>query len=163
MKITTVCHGNIARSQVLHHYLAEYANRASLPLDLFSCGTATRETYPDADRLLAEVRTELERRGLNPQVHRNVIDEDARQQLIDSDVILAADGNRRRELIALLGDQVATAKIQLFYEYIGEGSHDFVDTYDAKKGAQDPVRFAKCFDELERIARLIVEHILNPK
>ena len=159
MKITVVCHGNIARSQVLHHYLAGYANRASLSLDLFSCGTATQETYPDADRLLAEVRTELERRGVKTQVQRNIIDNEATQQLIDSDVILAADQNRQRELQVLLGNQVAPEKIMLFYEFIGEGSHDFVDTYDAKKGAQDPERFAKCFNELERIARLAVEQI----
>jgi hypothetical protein len=47
----------------------------------------------------------------------------------------------------------------LFYEYIGEGARDFTDTYDAKKGAQDPVRFARCFDELERIARAVVEKV----
>lgn len=58
-----------------------------------------------------------------------------------------------------VGDQVAPAKIRLFYDYIGEGSNDFVDTYDAKMGAQDPGRFATCFDELERIARLSIEHI----
>ncbi len=162
MKISVVCHGNIARSQILHHYLAEYANRASLTLDVFSCGTAPQIAYPDADLLLAEVRTELERRGLETHVKRDVLDADSTQLLLDSDVILAADANRRRELITILGDQVAPTKIKLFYEYIGEGTKDFVDTYDAKKGAQDPEKFAKCFDELERIARLIINRIPNP-
>ena len=33
VKISVVCHGNVARSQILHHYLAEYANRASLSIN----------------------------------------------------------------------------------------------------------------------------------
>ena len=159
MKISVVCHGNIARSQILHHYLAEYAKRADLPLELFSCGTAPREAYPDANRLLSEVRDELKRRGVKTHVERNPFDDAAKQRLIDSDIILVADANRRRELLTRLGDQVAPNKIMLFYEYIGEGPNDFVDTYDAKKGAQDPERFAKCFDELERIAIHIIDRI----
>jgi protein-tyrosine-phosphatase len=70
MKISVVCHGNIAGSQILHHYLVEYAKRASFPLAVFSCGTAPREAYPDADKLLAEVRTELERRGIASHVEQ---------------------------------------------------------------------------------------------
>ena len=139
MKLSVVCHGNIARSQILHHYLAVYAQRATIPLELFSCGTAPWDAYPDTERLLAEVGNELERRGVSTQVVRNTLDDaDAKQHLVDSDVILAADENRRRELVAQLCDQVPPNKIKLFYEYIGEGTKDFVDTYDAKIGAQDP-------------------------
>lgn len=162
MKFSLVCHGNIARSQILNHYLAEHALRASLKIELFSCGTAPREAYPEAERLLIEVRNELKRRGLKTHVERTTLDDEAKHHLANSDLILAADENRRRELITRLGDLIAPEKVMLFYEYMGEGSHDFVDTYDAQKGAQDPVRFAKCFDELERIARRIVERIPNP-
>jgi hypothetical protein len=49
--------------------------------------------------------------------------------------------------------------VMLFYEFIGEGQSDFTDTYDASKGAQDPERFSRCFDELERIARVTIEQI----
>ena len=52
MKVSIICHGNVARSQILHHYLAEYANRASLSIDLFSCGTAPIDAFPDIDRML---------------------------------------------------------------------------------------------------------------
>ena len=45
----------------------------------------------------------------------------------------------------------------LFYEIIGDGPKDFVDTYDANKGAQDPDHLARCFEELERIAKQVVE------
>lgn len=164
MKISIVCHGNIARSQILHHYLAHYAKRAAWPLQLYSCGTAPWDAYQETERLLAEVRTELERRGIETRVERNTLDEtDAEPQLADSDVILAADEDRRRELVERLGDQVAPEKIKLFYDYIDEGARDFVDTYDAKQGAQDPERFTKCFDELERIARLIIDRLPHPQ
>lgn len=159
MKVCIVCHGNIARSQVLHHYLAEYAGRRSLDMDLFSCGTAPREAYPDADLLLAEVETELRKRGLNGPVKRNILDKEALQHLLGSDLILVADRHRRQEVLSRLGDQAQSKKVMLFYEYIGEGRRDFTDTYDTKKGAQDPVRFARCFDELARIARATIEKI----
>lgn len=159
MKISTVCHGNVARSQVLHHYLREFAAKASLELDLFSCGTAPVDAFPDIDRMLAEVQTEMTRRGLSGAVVRNILDEEARQHLVTSDLILVADRERREELMALLDGQLQPEKVQLFYEFIGEGRKDFVDTYDAEKGAQDPERFAGCFDELERIAQRTVAQI----
>lgn len=159
LRICLVCHGNIARSQILHHYLAEHAHRAALAVDLFSCGTATRDTYPEADRLLADVQKELRRRGLNGLVKRNVLDGVALQYLAGADIVLVADRNRRREVISRLGDRAQSTKVCLFYEFIGEGRKDFVDTYDADRGAQDPQRFARCFDELERIARLTVAQL----
>lgn len=159
MKISVVCHGNIARSQVLHHYLAEYAGRNSLDIELFSCGTAPVDAYPNVDLLLDEVRNELKRRGLNGSVKRDVLDEEALQHLADSDLILAADMDRKQEIISRLGDRAKSKKVMLFYEFIGEGQNDFTDTYDPNKGAQDPERFSRCFDELERIARVAVEQI----
>lgn len=159
MKVSVVCHGNVARSQVLHHYLAEYANRASLDIDLFSCGTAPIDHYPNVDRLLTDVESELRRRGLNGIVKRNILDNAALQYLLESDLILVADSERMAEVESWLGDQAVMGKVMLFYEFIGEGQKNFVDTYDASKGVQDPERFSRCFDELERIAKLTIEQI----
>ncbi|RKX33794.1 MAG: hypothetical protein DRP71_09305 [Verrucomicrobia bacterium] len=159
MKISIVCHGNVARSQILHHYLAEYAGRSSLDIDLFSCGTAPIDAYPDVDLLLDEVKDELKRRGLNGPVKRNVLDEEALQILLGSDLILVADMDRRQEVLSRLGDQAKSTEIALFYELIKEGQRDFTDTYDANKGAQDQERFSSCFDELERIAKMTIEEI----
>lgn len=159
MKISVVCHGNVARSQILHHYLADYADRASLNIDLFSCGTAPLDAFPDIDRMLADVRSELRRRGQKGPVKRNILDKEARRHLVESDLILVADTERRQEVLAWLGEQIQAQKVMLFYEFIGEGKNDFIDTFDAEKGAQDPERFASCFDELERIAKLSVEQI----
>ncbi len=159
MKISVICHGNIARSQILHHYLDDYANRASFNIDLFSCGTAPLDAYPQSDRLLAEVQSELRSRGLKGSVKRNILDKETQQHLVESDLILVADTTRRQELLSRLGEQIHARKVMLFYEFIGEGQKDFIDTFDAKKGAQDPQRFASCFSELERIAKLTVEKI----
>lgn len=159
MKISIVCHGNVARSQVLHLYLRELADEAALPLDLFSCGTAPVDAYPDIDRMLEEVQRELHRRGLNRTVVRHILDAESRQHLVKSDLVLVADGERRQELISRLEGQLQAEKTMLFYEFIGEGRRDFVDTYDAERGGQDPELFAKCFDELERIAKRAMEKI----
>ena len=125
MKISAICHGNIARSQILHHYLAEYANRALLNIDLFSCGTAPIDAYPKADQLLANVQVELRRRGLDGCVKRNILDDKALQHLASSDLILVADTDRKSEVISRLKDQTSTQKVMLFYEFIGEGYGDY--------------------------------------
>lgn len=160
MKICTVCHGNIARSQILHQYLTHHAAGASVNLDLFSCGTAPWDTYPDVDRLLDDVRAELRRRGVVEDVRRNVFDDEAQQRLIDADLVLVADAERKQEVVSRLDGRIDASRVMLFYEFIGEGPKDFVDTYDADQGAQDPERFANCFDELERIAKRVVAQIL---
>ncbi len=114
MKISVICHGNIARSQILHHYLNDHADKASLSIDLFSCGTAPLDAYPDADRLLADVQSELRRRGLKEFVKRNILDKEARQHLVDSDLILVADRKRRQEILSRLGEQILVQKVMLF-------------------------------------------------
>jgi len=159
LKVSIVCHGNIARSQVLQHYLAEHAGRRSMDIDLYSCGTAPLDAYPNADLLLDEVRDELRKRGLNRPVLRNVLDDESLQHLLGSDLILVADSNRRKEVLARLGKKGRSKKIVLFYEFIGEGPKDFTDTYNPKSRAQDPERFSNCFDELERIAQAAIECI----
>jgi len=159
MKISVVCHGNIARSQVLHHYITKYALEAGLAVEVFSCGTASWDAYPNAEALLAEVQRELEKRGVMGAVVRNVLDDSARGELENSDTVLAADQGIKDEVLKALQREQDRKKVSLFYEYIGEGTIDFVDTYDSKANEQDPARFARCFDELERIAEKVVRAV----
>lgn len=159
MKVSIICHGNIARSQILHQYLAEYAGKDSFDIDLFSCGTAPIDAYAEVESLLSDVQNELTKRGLKGIVKRDILDEKAEQHLADSYFILVADNDRKQEVLSRLGDKIKEEKIMLFYEFIGEGKNDFIDTYDANIGAQDPERFSRCFDELERVAGLVFERI----
>lgn len=100
MKIGIICHGNIARSQVLHHYLQKYADRASVDLDLFSCGTAPVEAYSDVECLLKDVQDELDKRGLNACVKRDILENNDAQEFIKrSDVVLVADMDRKEEVL----------------------------------------------------------------
>lgn len=161
MKIGLVCHGNIARSQILHHYLVQYAQAAGWKLEVFSCGTASKEAYPEATQLLAQVQRELARRGVEGRVIRHVLDQNAIEQLKTANYILAADRAIRDDLWSVLKRAEDRDKVQLFYEFIGEGTRDFVDTYDPQIQGQDPARFAACFDELERIAGRMVERAKN--
>jgi protein-tyrosine-phosphatase len=159
MKISVVCHGNIARSQVLHHYITKYASEAGRAVEVFSCGTAPWDAYPNAEALLAQVQRELEKRGVMGAVVRNVLDDSARRRLENSDAVLAADQDIKDEVLELLKHDQDRKKVSLFYEYIGEGTTDFVDTYDPDANTQDPARFARCFDELERIAEKVVHRL----
>ena len=156
MKITIVCHGNIARSQVLHHYVEKFAAESGVDLDVYSCGTAPIDIYPNPEELLADVEEELSRRGLHAKVARNILDEETRKHLHRSDYILVADHKRKADLLGFLDGNEAVRRIRLFYEFIGEDAKDFVDTYDAEAGTQNTERYESCFDELERIARKVV-------
>ena len=159
LKIGAVCHENIARSQILHHYIERYAGERGLPVEVFSCGTAGKHTYLDVCARLHEVEAELAQRGLHVEVQRTWWSEEACERLRECDIILAADRARRQDVVERLGCTVARGRVWLFYEFIGEGEKDFVDTYDPVRGAQDPERFAACFDELDRIARLVVARV----
>jgi len=157
MKIGLVCHGNIARSQILHHYLVQYAAEAGWALEVFSCGTAPEEAYPNAAELLDQVQHELDRRGVHGRVTRNVLDRPALDELRKAQRVLVADRAIRDDIQQAFTHKEEREKVWLFYECIGEGAKDFVDTYDPQNHAQDPARFSACFDELERIASRIVE------
>ena len=159
MKFSLVCHGNIARSQVLHHYLNKYALAAGLELEVFSCGTAPEEAYPNAAELLEQVQNELQKRGIEGKVQRTVLDAVARAELKSSDIILVADKTIKEDVEKIIGEYLEPQKIVLFYEYIGAGKKDFVDTYDAETKAQDVARFAHCFAALECIAEQVVQTI----
>lgn len=158
-RIGLVCHGNIARSQILHHYLAEALSRRGLDIDVFSCGTAPEAEYPNAPQLLADVEAELHRRGLTVQVERTPWGEAAAEQLRACDWVLAADHKRRADI--LTRTNLDPNRVQLYYAFIGEGEKDFADTYDVNLGHQDTERFARCFDELQRIAEQIAERLAD--
>lgn len=159
MKIVLACHGNIARSQILHHYLVQYAAEAGLALEVFSCGTAPKEAYPHAAVLLAQVQRELDRRRVNGHVLRHPLDQAALNQLEEADHVLAADRAVQADILRALEPAMGHEKVCLFYEFIGEGGKDFTDTYDPETSAQNPTRFSACFDELARIAGRIVERL----
>ena len=163
MKIGLACHGNIARSQILHHYLVQYAAEAGLALEVFSCGTAPRGAYPHAADLLAQVQRELDRRRVKGRVLRHVLDQAALNELEGADHVLVADRAVQADILPLFKRAADREKLCLFYEFIGEGGRDFADTYDPDTSAQDPTRFSACFDELARIAGRVVERIQNPE
>jgi protein-tyrosine-phosphatase len=152
-----VCHGNIARSQVLHHYLDREVRARNLPVTLTSCGTAERDAYDSVEELLADVGDALRKRGVEPRVERTWWSEEARKQLLGADWILAADEDRKQDLLDRLDDR--QGEVSLFYAFIGEGEVDFVDTYDHDQGFQNEDRFEACFSELERIAVKVAERL----
>jgi len=160
-KIAIVCHGNIARSQILHHYVNQCAREANIELDVFSCGTAPAEAYSNVDALIGEVRAELARRGVAGAVVRDLMCEATRAKLEQADVVIAADVDRHRDVCEFLRLPSDTQKVQLFYEFAGEGARDFVDTFDPALGRQDEARFAACFDELQRLAGGIAQRIAD--
>lgn len=156
-RIGLVCHGNIARSQILHHCLEHALRRRGLDIDVFSCGTAPEAAYPNAPQLLAEVEDELHRRGLMVTVERTSWSETAAEQLRACDWVLAADRMRRADILTRTG--LDPNRVQLFYAFIGGGDKDFTDTYEVALGRQDAERFARCFDELQRIAEQIAKRL----
>ena len=157
LRIAVICHGNIARSQTLHHYLTRELAQLQIPADIFSCGTATSQSYSQDKELLAEVQQNLTARGLDVIVERTCWSDQATQRVADSDIVLVADRNRRAEVLKRTG--MPPERVHLFYEFIDEGPKDFTDTFDRKTGKQDPTRFAQCFDELQRIAELTADRI----
>ncbi|MSP12605.1 MAG: hypothetical protein EXR62_06570 [Chloroflexi bacterium] len=152
LHVAIVCHGNIARSQVFHRYLESLARAQGLDVTFFSCGTAPHEAYPQADLLLRQVQETLHARGIAGKIERTPWSDAAAAMVRQADVILVADRERRAELLDRLGEEVRD-RMYLFYEFIAEGSQDYVDTYDPTKGAQDPARFDQLFTEMERMAR----------
>ncbi len=155
-KIGVVCYGNIARSQILGIYLDRLLKEEGLNIEVYSVGTAPYEAYPDTPIRIKEVEEKLKERGINVKPKRNYWNEKARKKLEISDIILVADEDRKKDIPERLGDKIPIYK---FYEFIGEQDKDFEDTYDYEKRCQDPVKFERCFDELERIARKAADKI----
>ena len=157
MKISVVCHGNIARSQVLHCYLEKDLAELGVDAELFSCGVAAAEAYANGAELLQDVQQELRKRGYNRCVKRNSWDENAARTIEASDLVLVADQSCKDSILERT--EVEPSKVHLFYEYACNGGKDFVDTFDAGAGKQDPDRFSRCFTELQLISRQIADRL----
>ena len=61
------------------------------------------------------------------------------------------------QLVEKLGQDAPP--VLLFHEVSGGGRTDFVDTYDAATGGQDPGRYDHCFVELERMADVAIKDL----
>ena len=161
--IGVVCHGNIARSQVFAHFLDAGARASLLPLDVFSCGTAAEQEYPNSPALVAETERRLALvtpPGVTPpQLTRDYWSPAVEARLRSSTLIVTADASLQVVLRDRLGS--AAPEVKLFYELCQEGAVDFVDTYDAATGGQDPDRYNSCFAELERMAGKAVGLLLK--
>ena len=159
-QIVLVCYGNIARSQVLGIYLKKFLKDEGLNIRVYSVGTAPYEKYPNTPELIKEVEEKLKERKVYVKPKRNCWSDDAEKELKKSEVILAADKERKMEVISRLKDFPKNS-VYTFYEFINEGNKSFEDTYDYKKNRQNAVKFEKLFGELERIARKITQMIKN--
>lgn len=159
-QIGVVCYGNIARSQVLGIYLKKFLNDEGINnVRVYSVGTAPYEAFPDTPVLIREVGEKLKERGVNSTPRRNSWTEESRKELGLSDIILVADEKRKKEVMGRLGYKITRDCVYTFYQFIGEGEKGFEDSYDYEKRRQDPVKFGKIFDELERIAKKAAERI----
>lgn len=154
-----ICYGNILRSQVLEQYLKYYANIRQFDLGVFSAGVAAPEEFPDKDKLYKEISSELDKRNLPYSLHRNPWDSYVEEKVLAADMVICADSYVREEVLKRMGSRIDKSRILTFYEAISEGEVDFEDTYDYDNNRQDPIRFAKAFDELDRIARKIISKI----
>ncbi len=157
LKITIVCHGNIVRSQVLHRYLARVLESRDVQADLFSCGIAPVEAYPNADTLLRDVQGTLNERGFAVALKRTAWNSEVAKRVEESDIVLVADNVIRSEILSRV--DVAPDKVFTFYEFIGEGKRDYVDTYNHDQGKQDTDRYHQAFDELGCIASIVADRI----
>ena len=167
VKIAVICHGNIARSQILKTYLTSLLQKSGLAdVSVLSAGTAPSDAYPHAARLLQEVETNLTNRGFPAHLRRTVWSKAVEDDVATSDLILVADEDRKNEVRERMQCRVKDAgrigdagRVFTFYEYIGEGSKSFSDTYDPETNRQDPDRFSSAFDELYRIAVAVAQKL----
>lgn len=159
-QIGVVCYGNIARSQVLGIYLDKSLKEIGIGnIRVYSVGTAPYEAFPNTSILIREVGEKLKERRINVAPRRNPWTEESRKELELSDIILVADENRKKEVTDRIRREIPRHHIYTFYQFIDEGEKGFEDTYDYEKRRQDPVKFGKIFDELERIAKKAAEKI----
>ena len=133
-----------------------------LNIRVYSVGTAPYEKYPNTPELIKEVEEKLKERKVYVKPKRNCWSDDSEKELKKSDVILAADKERKNEVISRLND-FPKDSVYTFYEFIGEGNKSFEDTYDYKNQRQDLLKFNMLFDELERIAIKIVNKLKSQK
>lgn len=158
-RVSLVCFGNIARSQVLSVYVRKFLKEEGKKIDVYSAGTAPYSAYPNTPQLITEVEEKLADRGIKSKIKRNPWSKKKEMELRLSDLILVADEKIKKGLKAKLKGFIPKYGIHTFYGFIGEGEKDFEDTYDYKNNCQDPVKFGKLFDELERIAEKVVDKL----
>lgn len=156
VRVVAVCHGNIARSQILATFLQQELQRVGgcSRCCVSSCATISElGVFGDEAQLLADVERELtSHHGSEVPLQRRIWSEAIADELQAAHLILVADHARRAELIERLGKQ-CERKIFTFYEFVGEGAKDFTDTFDPETKTQDSSRFANAFIELRRIAK----------
>jgi protein-tyrosine-phosphatase len=158
---TIVCYGNILRSQVLEQYLRHHSSALGIALTIHSAGVAGPEEFPDRDKLFSDISKELSIRSIGHKLQRNPWDADVRKTLSDSTAIFCADKNVKATVLDRMDGKIDSKKVYTFYEAINEGEKDFEDTYDYENHRQDPIRFEKAFNELERISLKILEIFCN--
>ena len=149
-----VCYGNILRSQVLEQYLRAYCENG---LVFFSAGISGKDEFSDKEALFSEIRQEMAKRNVTCNLERNFWSDEIAEKIISSDLVLCAGSGIKEEVLKRTGPELKPSKVFTFYGFIGEGEQDFEDTYDYEKGRQDPVRFRKAFDELDRIAKKMLK------
>lgn len=154
-----ICYGNILRSQVLEHFLRHYANLGNIDISIFSAGVASSDEFPDKEKLYDEISKELDKRNISYSLNRNPWDSHVEKKVEDADIVICADANVKSTVLQRMNNRTDNNKITTFYEIISEGDVDFEDTYDYENNRQDPVRFAKAFDELDRVACKILSKI----
>ena len=97
-QIGLVCYGNIARSQVLGIYLKKCFGEEGLNIRVYSVGTAQYKKFPNTPQLLKEVEGKLKERKIYIKPKRNCWSKSAETELKKSDIILAADKERKKEV-----------------------------------------------------------------
>lgn len=156
-----ICYGNILRSQVLEQYLNYYSKQKNLKIKFDSFGIAGWDEFPDTANLLEEVFQELRKRDIPCSLERNAWNEEAKKKIKSADIILFADNNIKSTVFERMNHQINKENSYTFYEIITEGEKDFEDTYDYENNRQDPVRFRNAFNELDRIARKIIDKYIR--
>lgn len=159
-RVGVVCYGNIARSQVLSVYVEKFLKESRKKgAEIYSAGTALREAFPNEKILIKEVEEKLANREIKTKIKRNPWTKKVQNKLQTADLILVADSKIKKDLQAKLNGFNPKYGLHTFYGFIGEGEKDYEDTYDFKKKKQDPEKFGRLFDELERIAKVMVDKL----
>ena len=155
IRVTFVCSGNICRSPMGHVILERLVDDAGLGdrVAITSSGTGDWHVGEQADPRTIEVLAE---HGYDGTGHR------AREfdvtEFDDLDLVLASDEGHVRFLQRAAGTPHNRAKIHLTREFdptaVAEGT---LETSDPWYGGEP--EFARCFAEVERACRGVLEHL----
>ena len=103
MQVYVVCHGNIARSQVMSVYLRKHLAEMKGKATILSCGIASKDAYPNESQLVAEVEHKLKQRGIHDTLTRTCWSKVTADAILDCDLVLAADSSIKRAIIERTG------------------------------------------------------------